>query len=49
MNDIDWDSLTFSLTKTDWMYIAKCKLGDAWTPGNILPYGSFEIEHAAGV
>ena len=49
MNDIDWDSLTFSLTKTDWMYIAKCKLGDAWTPGKILPYGSFEIDPAAGV
>ena len=49
MDEIDWDSLTFSLTKTDWMYMAKCKLGDAWTPGKIMPYGSFEIDPAAGV
>lgn len=49
MSDVDWDSLTFSLTKTDWMYIAKCKLGSAWTPGKIVPYGNFEIDPAAGV
>ena len=24
------------------MYIAKCKLGDAWTP-KILPYGSWKL------
>ena len=49
MDDIDWDSLTFSLTKTDWMYMVKCNLGDAWTPGKIMPYGTFEIDPAAGV
>ena len=49
MSEIDWDSLTFSLTQTDWMYMVKCKLGDAWTPGKIIPYGPFEIDPAAGV
>ena len=49
MSEIDWDSLTFSLTETDWMYMVKCKLGDAWTPGKIMPYGPFEIYPAAGV
>ena len=26
--EIDWDSLTFSFTKTDRMYIATCKQGE---------------------
>ena len=28
--EVDWDSLTFSFTKTDRMYIATCKQGDEW-------------------
>ena len=46
---VDWDSLTFSLTKTDFMYIANCDLGGVWEPGKILPYGNLEIDPAAGV
>jgi Branched-chain amino acid aminotransferase/4-amino-4-deoxychorismate lyase len=46
---VDWDSLTFSLTKTDFMYVAKCDLGGVWQPGEILPYGNLEIDPAAGV
>jgi len=47
--EIDWDSLTFSLTTTDWMYKARCRLEEAWQPGRIIPYASFEIDPAAGV
>ena len=46
---IDWDSLTFSLTQTDFMYIATCDLGGVWKPGKVLPYGKLEIDPAAGV
>jgi branched-chain amino acid aminotransferase len=49
MTEIDWDSLTFSLTETDWMYVTKCSLGGTWVPGKIEPYGPFEIYPAAGV
>ena len=38
MTEIDWDSLTFSLTETDWMYVTKCSLGGTWVPGKIEPY-----------
>ena len=46
---IDWDSLTFSFTPTDTMYVAKCKLGDEWTPGEMMPFGDITISPAAGV
>ncbi len=48
-NNFDWDSLTFSLTKTEKMYVAECNQGDAWSPGNIRPYGNLAIDPAAGV
>ena len=32
---IDWDSLTFSFTETDRMYIATCKQGEEWEPGAV--------------
>ena len=47
--DFDWDSLTFSLTQTDMMYVATCNLGEAWDEGEIKPYGMLEIDPAAGV
>ncbi len=47
--DFDWDSLTFSLTQTDFMYVATCNLGDAWEVGEIKPYGDLAIDPAAGV
>jgi len=47
--NIDWDSLTFSMTKTDFMYVAECQLGQPWQVGNIQPYGKLEIDPAAGV
>jgi len=48
-NNFDWDSLTFSLTKTEKMYVAECNQGDAWSPGKIRPYGNLSIDPAAGV
>ncbi len=47
--DIDWDSLTFSLTPTDTMYLTETKQGEAWMPGNLRPYGNMSISPAAGV
>ena len=46
---VDWDKLTFSMTETDFMYIAKTKMNDAWMPGEIRPYGNISISPAAGV
>jgi branched-chain amino acid aminotransferase len=47
--DIDWDSLTFSLTPTDTMYLTETKQGEAWMPGDLRPYGNMSISPAAGV
>jgi branched-chain amino acid aminotransferase len=46
---IDWDSLTFSLTETDKMYISKTGIKAHWQPGDMLPYGNISISPAAGV
>ena len=48
-NKTDWDSLTFSLTPTDTMYLTETKQGDAWMPGDLRPYGNMSISPAAGV
>ena len=47
--EIDWDSLTFSLTPTDTMYLTETKQDDAWMPGDLRPYGNMSISPAAGV
>lgn len=47
--ELDWDSLTFSFTPTDTMYVAKCKLGGEWQAGELEPYGDITISPAAGV
>ncbi|MGB1623093.1 MAG: branched chain amino acid aminotransferase, partial [Candidatus Poseidoniaceae archaeon] len=49
MKDIDWDALTFSLTPTDWMYVAEVNAGEPWMPGALTPYAEFSISPAAGV
>lgn len=46
---VDWDSLTFSFTPTDTMYVAKCNLGDDWEAGELMPYDNISISPAAGV
>ena len=47
--EIDWDSLTFSLTPTDIMYLTETKQDEAWMPGDLRPYGNMSISPAAGV
>lgn len=48
-DEIDWDSLTFSMTPTDFMYITTIEGNEAWKPGKIIPYGPIEMSPAAGV
>ena len=45
----DWDSLTFSLTPTDTMYITTTNADEPWMPGELRPYGNISISPAAGV
>ena len=46
---IDWDSLTFSFTETDRMYIATCKQGEEWEPGIMQDFQDLSLSPAAGV
>jgi branched-chain amino acid aminotransferase len=47
--EIDWDSLTFSLTPTDTMYLTETTANDPWMPGALRPYGPIQMSPAAGV
>jgi len=47
--EIDWDSLTFSFTQTDRMYIATCKQGEEWGPGMMQDFQNLSLSPAAGV
>ena len=47
--EIDWDSLTFSFTQTDRMYMAKCEIGGEWEKGVMKNYEDLVISPAAGV
>ena len=40
---VDWDSLTFSMTETDHMYITKTAIDEPWGPGHMRPYGNISI------
>lgn len=46
---MDWDSLTFSLTPARSMYMATCPEGGEWEQGRIVPFGDVQISPAAGV
>ena len=46
---VDWDSLTFSFTETDRMYIASCKQGEEWQTGSMQDFQNLSISPAAGV
>ena len=48
-DEIDWDSLTFSLTETDTMYLTETTQTEPWMPGELRPYGNMTISPAAGV
>ena len=41
--EIDWDSLTFSLTPTDTMYLTETTADDPWMPGSLRPYGPIQM------
>ena len=46
---IDWSKLSFSLTPTDFMFVAYCKDGQSWQPGSLEPYGDIKLSPAACV
>ena len=46
---VDWDTLTFSMTETDFMYMTKTAIDEPWEPGEMRPYGNISISPAAGV
>jgi len=48
-SEIDFDHLSFSFTKTRSMYVAKCKLGEKWNSGKIIPFENLNLSPAAGV
>ncbi|KAL7619289.1 branched-chain-amino-acid aminotransferase 2, chloroplastic [Lactuca sativa] len=47
--DIDWNNLGFGLTRTDYMYTAKCKENESFQQGQLRDYGNVELSPAAGV
>ena len=49
LQNIDWDSLTFSLNPTRSMFVAECVEGGEWETGKLIPYGDVKISPAAGV
>jgi branched-chain amino acid aminotransferase len=49
LQDIDWDSLDFSLHPTRSMYVANSEEGGEWKKGKLVPYGDIKISPASGV
>ncbi len=47
--NIDWNNLSFQLTPTKTMYIAKTGAYQEWGSGEYVPYGPISISPAAGV
>ncbi|MFS7962188.1 putative branched-chain-amino-acid transaminase [Helianthus anomalus] len=47
--DVDWNNLGFGLTRTDYMYKAKCTLNNTFEQGQVTDYGNVELSPAAGV
>lgn len=41
--------MRFGLTRTDYMYVAKCTENNNFQHGQLIPYGNIEISPAAGV
>ena len=46
---LDWDSLTFSFTQTDRMFMATCKQGEEWQSGFMQDFQNLSLSPAAGV
>jgi len=49
MEKIDWDNLGFNVVETRSMYMARCRIGEEWKSGGLIPYGTIELSPAAGV
>jgi branched-chain amino acid aminotransferase len=49
MEKIDWDNLGFNIVETRSMYKARCRIGEEWKLGGLIPYGTIELSPAAGV
>lgn len=47
--EIDWDSLTFSFTQTDRMYISTCKQSEEWRSGIMQDFQNLSLSPASGV
>ena len=47
--EVDFDNLTFSFTRTRSMYVAKCNLGEEWQNGNLMPFENLSLSPAAVV
>ncbi|CAD5315106.1 unnamed protein product [Arabidopsis thaliana] len=41
--NVKWEELGFALTPIDYMYVAKCRQGESFTQGKIVPYGDISI------
>ncbi|CDY27927.1 BnaCnng05120D [Brassica napus] len=41
--NVKWEELGFSLIPTDCMYVAKCRQGESFREGKIVPYGDISI------
>ena len=48
-NEVDFENLTFSFTKTRSMYVAKCNLGEEWQKGKLMPFENLSLSPAAVV
>eukprot|EP01114_Cavostelium_apophysatum_P011047 TRINITY_DN2521_c0_g1_i1.p1 TRINITY_DN2521_c0_g1~~TRINITY_DN2521_c0_g1_i1.p1 ORF type:complete len:365 (+),score=75.61 TRINITY_DN2521_c0_g1_i1:94-1188(+) len=46
---VDWDNMSFSLTPTDFMYVATAKKDEEFKKGEIRPYGPLMLYPSAGV
>jgi hypothetical protein len=49
--EIDWDSLGFGLTPTDYMYVMRCSTEEdaAFSRGELSRYGNIELSPSSGV
>lgn len=47
--DVDWDTIGFGLTPTDYMYTMKCSCNEKFLHGELNRYGNIELSPSAGV
>lgn len=47
--EIDWENLGFTLTKTDYMYMMKCSSDGNFKDGKLSRHGNIELSPHSGV